>query len=791
MVWANAIVLGLGGLLLTLPVIVHFLMQEKPKLHEFPALRFVQKRQLTNKSRMRLRHIVLLILRCLIILLMAAALAGPSVASREFGQWVTLGGVGISALVVALALAMVTFATEKRNGVLVGLLGALLLGHLSYLSWAGLKLMNSESTQLIGDSAAPVSAILLVDNSFRMDYQHQNNSNLDRAREMGRWLIEQFPADSQACVLKTENDVPFFSVDLGAARNQIDNLEVAFATSSIPDRLADGLKLLDEAEHERREIYIITDLSAKSWASTRETIAKELEAAPGLSIFVLDIGQTELTNYSLSPVRLGRESITEDGSLEVSTTMSRLGSSSARKVRFRLERPDKTRPVVRDRKVLVPDRFVERNKVVDPGSNGSTEVSFQFSEKLPQGIHHGVIEIVGEDALQHDNRRHFTIEVRKPWEVLVVHGDEVTPDNLTEAVIDEDGSSLFNCTVVDQDELPGSFSKFDAIIFLDPNIDIPETTWGILAEYVESGHGLGIFLGANAASGAFGHESFHGENAQKILTGRLDRQWRRPDESLFLSPDNLSHPIFKPFRNWETSVPWDDFPVFIHWGMVEDQNWNQFPTKTVLRFGNGKPAVIERQLGDGLVMVMTTPITEAAQIRGRSSWNTLFTGLPLPSWLLVRQITEHLVQSQNDRLNLNVGEVASLKNDFRIYPNEYRAFTPRTTATPEKVVAKESAIKYRFTSSPGHYRLRGTLAGPVLRGFSVNISAGQADLTRADPATLDAVLGAEKYQLATDQNQIQRQQGTTRRGQEFYPLLLLMLVIVLGVEYLLANRFYS
>ena len=113
MIWANALVLGLGGALLTLPVVLHFLMQPKPKLLEFPALRFIRKRQLTNKSRMRLRHIVLLILRCLLILLMAAALAGPSVASREFGQWVTLGGVGISALVVTLALATVHFGAEQ------------------------------------------------------------------------------------------------------------------------------------------------------------------------------------------------------------------------------------------------------------------------------------------------------------------------------------------------------------------------------------------------------------------------------------------------------------------------------------------------------------------------------------------------------------------------------------------------------------------------------------------------------------------------------------------------------
>ncbi len=791
MIWANATVLGLGGALLTLPVILHFLMQPKPKVLEFPALRFVKKRQLTNKSRMRLRHIVLLILRCLLILLMAAALAGPSVASREFGQWVTLGGVGISALVVALALATVFFGSEKRNPMLLGILSFLLLGHVAYIGWAGIKLTNSDSTQLLGNSEAPVSAILLIDNSFRMDYQHENKTHLYRAKELGRWLIEQFPSDSQACVLSLENDVPFYSVDLGAARNRVDNLEIVFSGASLPDRLAQGLNLLDEAEHERKEVYLISDLSRKSWESKSDTLRKRLESEPSLSLFVLDVGRSNLKNYSLAPLELERESLTEKGQLRIRTKVARSGTAGQRNVRFRIERQDKTKPVIRDQQVLVPESFAERNKVVNPGSNGSEDVEFQFSESLAPGIHHGVVELVGEDALSHDNARYFTVQVRDAWQILVVHGTGVTPDNLTEAIVEDSASSLFQCTVVSQEKLPGSFEPYQAVVFLDPDPGLPETIWANLEKYVSKGHGLGLFLGPNAASGPFADTTFHGRRAQKLLTGKLGRQWRRPNADLFLSPDNLAHPIFKQFRRWETAVPWNDFPVFIHWDLQPDEAWQDYPTKAVLRFGNGKPAIIERQIENGIVMVMTTPITESEQMQGRDPWNHLFTGYPIPAWLLVREISEHLCRSQADRLNLNVGEFASLNNDFRVHPNEYRIFTPRTTSEAEKITAVDSRVKYRFTSSPGQYRLRGSLQDTVLRGFSVNIADGEADLSRVDPADIDKVLGANRYQLANDKNQLQRQQGETRRGQEFYPLLLLMLVVVLGVEYLLSTRFYS
>ena len=791
MIWANFAVLGLGGVLLTLPVVLHFLMQPKPKVLEFPALRFVKELEFTNRTRVRLRHFLLMLLRCLLIALMAAALAGPSVASREFGQWVTLGGVGISSLVVALSLATVMLNQQKRRTWLAGILAAVLIAHLLYGAWAAYQLMTSDSAQLIGDSAAPVTALVIVDSSCRMGYQHENQTNLERAQEISRWLIDQFPAESQVAVLATNDEVPFFSVDLGAARNQLDNLEFDFVSSSVPERLAQGLSLFQDSIHERKEVYLVSDMTKRSWRSDGVSLLKQLELEPTVSVFVVDVGLETVTNFSLAPLELNQTSLSPGSELVINSSVSRIGASAQRNVRFRLERQDSSRPVIRDGKVLVPETIVERGNVVDIPRNGNVPLEFRFSEPLGFGIHHGTVEVVGEDSLPYDNQRFFTLEVRPTWEVLVVHGEQVSPDNLTEALIDDPTNSSFNCTVVTQRELPTNFKNYDAVFLLDPEPGISDTTWSALRQYVASGRGLGIFLGANAAGGAFGHETFQSEEAQKVLTGKLNRQWRQPDGQLSLSPHSLTHPIFAPFRDWETGVPWDRFPVFIHWGIQPDNRSDEFPTQTILQYGNGKPAIIERQIGEGRVMVMTTPITETASNRERASWNNLFSGAPLPSWLLILKMSEYLVQSQSDRLSLTVGEIAKLKNDIRKYPIEYRIFTPRTNRTPERITASENVIRYRFTGSPGQYRLKGKMNEPVLRGFSANLGDGETDLSRMEPAEVDSVLGAERYLMATQQEQLQRQQGTTRRGQEFYPLLVLMLVVVLGLEYLMSNRFYS
>lgn len=73
-----------GGLLVAVPIVLHLVMREKPKHLVFPALRFIQQRREANRRKLRLRHLVLLALRCAIVLLFALALARPVFQSSGF-----------------------------------------------------------------------------------------------------------------------------------------------------------------------------------------------------------------------------------------------------------------------------------------------------------------------------------------------------------------------------------------------------------------------------------------------------------------------------------------------------------------------------------------------------------------------------------------------------------------------------------------------------------------------------------------------------------------------------------
>src|SRR5687767_1503834 len=59
-----------GAALVALPIVLHLIMRRETKKLLFPALRFVQRRQSVNQHRLRLRHWLLLALRCAIIALL-------------------------------------------------------------------------------------------------------------------------------------------------------------------------------------------------------------------------------------------------------------------------------------------------------------------------------------------------------------------------------------------------------------------------------------------------------------------------------------------------------------------------------------------------------------------------------------------------------------------------------------------------------------------------------------------------------------------------------------------------
>src|SRR5262245_42226196 len=76
----------LGGLAAVgVPILLHLLMRQKPKHVLFPAFRFLQQRAKTNQRKIRLRHLILLLMRMALLALICLALARPRLFTNRVG----------------------------------------------------------------------------------------------------------------------------------------------------------------------------------------------------------------------------------------------------------------------------------------------------------------------------------------------------------------------------------------------------------------------------------------------------------------------------------------------------------------------------------------------------------------------------------------------------------------------------------------------------------------------------------------------------------------------------------
>lgn len=814
MAFVNASVLFLGSLLVAAPIVLHLLMRRRPKQLVFPALRFVKERRERNQRRMRLRQLLLLALRCAAIVALAAALARPSVDSTTVGDWLLAGALGVLSL-LALVAAGAAFAADRGRALTGGLaaLAAVLMAGTTFVAWSALQ----EGSRLnIGDEEAPVAAAIVIDTAPRMAYRHENRTRLEQAQETALWLLPQLPAESEVAVLDARPGPAVFSVDRAAAQKALERLDITAAARRLTDVVSDALALVQRSDKSRKEIYIFTDRTEAAWkGGDAARLSEQLQDADDVLVYVFDVGVARPQNASLGELQLSAEQLTPGGQLEISVDVAGVGPNDNRPLELYLEAPDPTLPVIRDGQLITPPAIPRQRRSIASASPsgeaptssddalsdsaeidqlsdfarpaGAIRVRFAPLPKLPLGVHHGYVRLMGSDALPLDDVRYFTVEVHRPWPVLVVASPSADPTFLTEALAPYEfrvtGQARFDCQTIGQDALANADLKaFAAVCLLDP-LPLSAAEWSKLADFARQGGGVAVFLGRNAQN----YASFNEPAAQAVLPGAITPPfiWNAPHGDLFLAPGGADHPILAPFRTLATVTPWRDFPVYKHWVMTAASD-----ATVIARYGNNKPAILERSLGKGRVLAMTTPVSDPLNVAGRAAWNQLPTGFdPWPFVILMNETALYLAGVEASRLNYYTGETAELPNDPKEHPERYELFPP--TGDPRETAAAGETLTVRFLESPGAYRLKGNRGGPVLRGFSVNLPAEATDLTRAAPERLDAALGEDRYQLAKTRDEFRRKIGLARQGREFYPFLLVLLAVVLAMEHVLANRFYK
>lgn len=777
--------LFIGGLVIMAPILLHLIMRQKPQMAVFPALRFIRKQQEQNQRQLRIRHWLLLLLRCLAVLLAVAglALANLSVATGFATNWVVfgiLGGLFVLALVLLVA-SIIDQSSRLTVGALAVMAGALLIA----LGLTAFWTIQNGGRLKLADQRAPVAAVIVVDTSVRMEFRRENSTHLERARETAEWIVSQLPRDSQIAVVDARAGEPAFAVDESAALREIERLRSSTVTDNLPGIIQRSLQKVESSELSRKEIYVITDLTSDAWRSSGAGLSRQLAGSDAL-LYVVDVGADELSNFSLGDVRLSTETLAENGNFTVSIDVRREGPAGERTAELYLEQFDPKLPRDVDGERQLPVAELRRTSPVKIAANSLGTISFAPISP-PVGTHQGYIKLKGTDPLAVDDIRYFTIEVREAWSVLAVAPENVNATFFVEAIAPgefrQQGRNRFRVNTIEQNRMPAEqLSDYDVVCLLDPKPLTP-SEWEGLTEYVSAGGSLALFLGHNCEASSLSDEA-----AQSLLPGEVRAvPFRSPERNIFLAPQSARHTIFAPFRDIATTAPWQAFPVFYHW------DWKSIrpEAEIIARFSNGKPAILETRLGEGKVITLATPVTDASGRRGgRTPWNEFAFGENnWPPFILVNEITRYLASNESVRRNFFAGETATLTNRSDQDPDEYVLFAPQQP--PEPKVAVDDRIVVAYTENLGAYRLKGNRGRTVIRGFAVNLPASETVLSRVDGAALDSILGADRYRFAADRKAIERDQSDARAGSSLYPFFLTALAIILAFEYLLANRFYQ
>ena len=507
-----------GMVLAAVPVILHMIMRAKPKRIEFPALRLLKTRKISNSRRMQLRHLLLLMLRSLLIVVLVLAIARPSLPAARYGlqwwEWMILALTAAAGIVAYFWLAhrasmthLPSFDQKERLGrvrlwcVVLGTLAAMIAVG---IPWglrvrAELSSPRNEATENV-----PVAAVFLVDTSVSMNYRLENKTRLEQARTVIREHLGRFPAGSRAAIsgLSSDDDI-VFQADLAGAASRLDTLETTTVPESLNRRLKAAIQFqIDDRVQDQkrtgasgqsdthaREIYVLTDFSKAAWREPDESgLSDALKAADWLQVYLVDVSVPQPINAAISHLTLSEETSVAGRDLLMTMTVSATTGG----------------PKITTLEALLLENGVETRAgapQIVKIENGASQVQMTLRVAGTQPFLEGIVRLTSEDPLPDDNVRSFTCGVRTKPNVLLI------ADRLEESLylrnalqpiqLEQQGIKYCDCTSVTTAQAgQQTLSNFDVVMLV--NCQRPEERlWETLRNFANAGGGVFVVAGSN------------------------------------------------------------------------------------------------------------------------------------------------------------------------------------------------------------------------------------------------------------------------------------------------------
>lgn len=250
-----------------------------------------------------------------------------------------------------------------------------------------------------------------------------------------------------------------------------------------------------------------------------------------------------------------------------------------------------TPPATKQISLVINGKVTATRKVNLP-ANGRATVSFAPLD-VQYGFNRCALRIEGGDAFPADDASVFSVRRSDPERVLFVHAaaDSRSPIYFNAALSSAAQASYVVQSVATEQATDLDPSRF-AFVVLSDTPSLPSIFEHALTEYVEKGGRVLIALGANASA-----------HAQiPIWGGRVEtsRNYERGGDPASVGQVDFSHPAVRQLQPGRDNGGWAEVNI-LSAATVDAGN-----ARVVARLGDGTPLLLDKQLGEGHVLLFTS-----------------------------------------------------------------------------------------------------------------------------------------------------------------------------------------
>lgn len=590
--------------------------------------------------------------------------------------------------------------------------------------------------------------VLLVDRSYSMGYGERWGRATQAAREA---IAGLGPADRASIVFFASGaEVALRSV---GDRGRLEAALAAVRPGAGATRFGPALKLAGSIAGEsglpRREVILISDFQRAGWQG-----AEGVRLPDGVGLTPRPVGDAETANVSVTPVSLQRSAFSGQERVTVTAGAANHSAKAAPRIELTLE---------------IDGRALQSARL-DLDSNGTGSVSFTPFSPAPGGSR-GTVRIAS-DRLPLDNTFHFVVAPRRPVRMVIVERPQSPRDAslyLSRALsLGEDPAFAVSTTSIDgltQDDL----QRASVVVLND--VPVPPAAAGRLGAFVAGGGGLLLAAGERAAWPAPAGASAGADVLPAAIGQAVDRS---AGPSARLGALEYGHPVFEPFRA-ARSGDFSSARVHRYRAVAPVKD-----AQIVARFDDGAPALLERRVGAGRVLLWA------------SSLDLQWTDLPLKSIFLpfVHRIAATLADYHEQPLWLTVGDVLDPARPAAV-PGRGMDAAGRVVLTPagERVSLDGEGPDVVELAEQGFYEVRaqGADAGtPVV--VASNPDLAESDLSQMDPQELVAGATGRAGGAAAHGGNGVTTDEEHERNQRIWWYLLFGGILLLAIETVVGNR---